>query len=202
MKNNQQKLFIISGPSAVGKNTIIDGVKKLLPEVKETISCTTRQKRLGEIDGVHYYFLTDEEFKAKIANNEFLETFIVHGMRYGTLKSEIERIRKNGHLPFAVLDVQGALYLKQHYSGTVLIFIKPDSWEELERRLRARDTKPEELELRLHNAQNELMQAKFFDYQIVNHTGKPERAIKEMTDIIKQKINKIKRPWVTIQPRS
>ncbi|PIT93825.1 guanylate kinase [Candidatus Falkowbacteria bacterium CG10_big_fil_rev_8_21_14_0_10_43_11] len=178
-------LFIISGPSAVGKNTVIDGVKKLLPEVEETISCTTRQKRPGEIDGTHYYFLTDEEFKVKIAADEFLETFAVHGRRYGTLKSEVERIQKNNLLPLAVLDVQGALYLKKHYPGAVLIFIKPDSWEELERRLRARDIKPEELELRLRNAQNELMQAKFFDFQVINHTGQLEKATAEVAAIIK-----------------
>ena len=109
----------------------------------------------------------------------------MHGMRYGTLKSEVERIQKNNHLPLAVIDVQGALCLKQHYPDTILIFIKPDSWEELERRLRARNTKPEELELRLRNAQNELMQAKFFDYQIINHTGQPAEAITEVSDVIK-----------------
>jgi len=184
---NKTSLFIISGPSAVGKNTIINGVKKLLPEVEETISCTTRQKRPGEINGVHYYFLTEEEFENKIKSNEFLETFTVHGRRYGTLKSEIERISSNNHIPLAVLDVQGALYLKKHYPGTMLIFIRPDSWEELEYRLRARNTEPEELELRLHNAQNELMQAKFFDYQVINHTGRPQEAIAEVEKIIKTK---------------
>lgn len=180
------KLFLISGPSGVGKNTIIDGTKKIIPQLEETISCTTRKQRAHEKEGKHYYFLSKKKFEEKIKNNEFLEYFEVHGMYYGTLKSEIERITKKGNIPLAVIDVQGALYVKKHYPKTVLIFIKPDSWKVIEERLRARNLAPEEFKLRLKNAKKELMQAKFYDYQVINHTGQVERTVKEVAKVIRK----------------
>jgi len=186
---NQQKIIVISGPSAVGKNTVINGVKKLIPQLEETISCTTREPRPGEKDKVHYYFLAKNKFEEKINNNEFLEHFTVHNMYYGTLKSEIDRIGKNNKLPLLVIDVQGALHVKKNNSSAVLIFIKPDSWEVLEERLKARNTDKKEQEIRIQNAKNELMQAKFYDYQIINYTGKVKKTIENMAQIIRKEVD-------------
>jgi len=186
MSRTQNNLFIISGPSAVGKNTVIDGVKKLIPELKETISCTTRQKRPDEKNKVHYHFLSKKEFEQKIKNNEFLEYFEVYGKYYGTLKSEIDHIIKNNHIPLIVIDVQGALYVKKNNPNAVLIFIKPDSLETLEKRLHARNTNSAELKIRLKNAKNELAQARFYDYKIINIQGKLNKTIQEVADIIQK----------------
>ncbi len=183
---NKNKIFFISGPSTVGKNTIVDGVKKLIPELEETVSCTTRQKRPYEKNKVHYHFLSKKEFEQKIKNDEFLEYFEVHGKYYGTLKSEIDRIIKNNHIPLAIIDVQGALYAKKHNPNVVLIFIEPDSLEILEKRLRARNIDSAEFEIRLKNAKNELMQAKFYNYRVINHLGKVKKAIQEVAEIIKK----------------
>jgi len=183
------KIFIISGPSAVGKNTIVDGVKKLLPQTEETISCTTRKPRPGEKNRIHYYFLTDQEFQKKISERKFWESFEVHGMRYGTLKSEIARIQKNGKIPLLIINVNGALYIKHSNPNVILIFIKPDSWEILKKRLEARKLKKRETQMRVKNAKNELMQAKFYDYQIINHTGRIKKTIQNVAEIIKKEAN-------------
>ncbi len=182
----KNKIIIISGPSAVGKNAVIDGVKKLIPELEETISCTTRNIRPGEKDAVHYYFLNKKEFEEKIKNDEFLEYFKVHDMYYGTPKSEITRIEKDKKIPLLVIDVKGALELKKRNLNAVLIFIKPDSWEILEKRLQKRNTDAEELKTRLKSAKNELIQAELYDYQVINYTGEIKKTIEEMTKIIKK----------------
>ncbi len=185
--SNPKLLFLISGPSGVGKNAIIEGVKKIIPEVEETISCTTRKPRSGEKDKTHYYFLSEDEFDKKIKRSEFLEYFKVHGMYYGTLKSEVARIAENNKIPIIIIDVRGALHIKKHRPSSVLIFIRPDSWKTTERRLRARNISKSELELRLKNASKELLYAKFYDYQVVNYTGEINKAIQKIVKIIKEK---------------
>ncbi len=184
MLNN--KIFIISGPSGVGKNSVVNGVKKLIPELEETISCTTREPRPREKNNVDYYFLTKDEFKDKVAADEFLEHFEVHGMYYGTLKSEIKRITVNNKIPITVIDVQGALHVKKNEPNAVLIFIKPDSWKVLEKRLNTRKTNPAELKIRIKNAQQELVQAKFYDYQLTNYTNKLKKTVQKMANIVKK----------------
>ena len=198
MENNNKKLFIISGPSAVGKNSVIDGVKKLMPNIEETISCTTREPRPNEINRKHYYFISEQEFEDKIQNDEFLEYFKVHAMYYGTLKSEINRIISKKNIPLAIIDVQGALHVKKNNTNAILIFIKPDSWEVLEQRLKGRNTNPEELKIRLKSAKNELEQAKNYDYQVINSTGKIEQAIKKVTEIIEKEVNSLENSFFSL----
>ncbi len=165
------KLVIFSAPSGSGKTTIVHEVMKRIPSLKFSVSATTRPPRSGEINGKDYYFLSPEEFKQKIRNNEFVEWEEVYENRfYGTLKTEIERIWSEGnHVVFDV-DVKGGINLKKYYAEKALsVFIKIPSLEELEQRLRTRATDSEEdIKARLAKADYEMGFAKDFDAIVVN----------------------------------
>jgi guanylate kinase len=165
------KLIIFSAPSGSGKTTIVHWLMQQIPGLAFSISATSRKKRPGETDGKDYYFLTVEEFKEKIRNNEFVEWEEVYENQfYGTLISEVERLRKEGkHVVFDV-DVKGGMNIKRLYGNDALsVFIMPPSIEELERRLRHRNTDDEEsIRKRVKKAKYELQFAKHFDVVIVN----------------------------------
>ncbi|HBL74170.1 MAG: guanylate kinase [Bacteroidetes bacterium GWF2_42_66] len=181
------KLIIFSAPSGAGKTTI---VKHLLTggfDLEFSISATSRGKRHTEADGKDYYFLTQEEFQKKVEAGEFLEWEEVYaGTRYGTLKSEVERIRNNGkHVIFDV-DVIGGLNIKKFYGNEALaIFVQPPSIEELRKRLVARSTdSPEVIEKRVQKAEYELSFAPKFDVIIINENL--EQAFAEAEQIVKE----------------
>lgn len=165
------KLIIFSAPSGSGKTTI---VKHLLTgpfDFDFSISATTRQPRNGETDGKDYYFLSVDEFKSKLEADEFLEWEEVYaGSYYGTLKSEVERIREKGHHVLFDVDVVGGTNIKKFYGDEALaVFVKPPSIEELEKRLITRSTdSPEVIAERVAKAKHELTYAKYFDYILVN----------------------------------
>jgi guanylate kinase len=165
------KLIIFSAPSGSGKTTIVHWLMQQIPGLAFSISATSRKKRPGETDGKDYYFLTVEEFKEKIRNNEFVEWEEVYENQfYGTLISEVERLRKEGkHVVFDV-DVKGGMNIKRLYGNDALsVFIMPPSIEELEHRLRHRNTDDEEsIRKRVKKAKYELQFAKHFDVVIVN----------------------------------
>ncbi|HON18124.1 MAG TPA: guanylate kinase [Salinivirgaceae bacterium] len=177
---NDNKVIIISAPSGTGKTTLIKHLMEVLPVFEFSISATSRQPRKGEINGKDYYFLSAEDFRCKIENNEFIEWEEVYPNRfYGTLKSEIERIHRMGKVAIFDVDVMGGVNLKQKFGEKALsIFIKPPSLEELELRLRIRGTdSDEEIKTRLERAAYELNFASKFDTVIVNETldkSKPE----------------------------
>ncbi|GIV45336.1 MAG: guanylate kinase [Ignavibacterium sp.] len=187
--SKQPKLIVISAPSGTGKTSVIKEILKLNQDkLIFSVSATTRPKRANEIDGVDYYFLTEDEFKKKIENDEFIEWERIYDYYYGTLKSEIERARKLGKNILFELDVNGSLKLKKLYPNAHLIFIVPPSIEELENRLRKRNTEtPETLKKRIERAKMELEKAKYFDYEVKNY--ELENAIEEVNEII-QKIIK------------
>ena len=163
------KLFVVSGPSGAGKGTLLAHVRDQRPDLGLTVSATTRQPRPGEVDGVSYHFLSDDEFDKLVKAGEFLEWANVHGHKYGTLRSEVERNLEAGHSVILEIDVQGALNVRRLFPGAVLVFIEPPSMEVLERRLRARGTEDEaNLELRLKDAAGELALAPQYDERIVN----------------------------------
>ncbi len=167
------KVIIISAPSGAGKTTIVKNIMEKYPEfnLAFSVSATTRPKRPNEINGKDYYFLTVEEFKNKIRNNEFIEWQEVYKNQfYGTLKSEIDRLFKQGKNIIFDVDVKGALNLKKIFGDNALaIFIEPPSIDELERRLRLRSTETEEaIRKRLQKAQQEISYRDFFDVIIVN----------------------------------
>ncbi len=181
------KLIIFSAPSGSGKTTIVHWLMQQLPDLAFSISATSRKKRPGETDGKDYYFLTVDEFKKKIENNEFVEWEEVYDNQYyGTLASEVERLRNQGkHVVFDV-DVKGGMNIKKMFGPEALsVFIMPPSIEELERRLRNRGTDDEEsIRKRVKKAAYELQFAPEFDVVIVNDNL--EKAEQETLKIVKR----------------
>jgi guanylate kinase len=163
------KVFAISGPSGVGKGSVIKELLKRHPDYALSISYTTRQKRADEAEGRDYFFISDADFDKKIATGEFIEWAQVHGNRYGTTLAQLEKLKKNHRVVIVELDVQGAMNLKNRLNGSVSIFIEPPDFETLSKRLSGRQTETkEEMNLRMANAANEVALGKQFDYQVVN----------------------------------
>lgn len=179
------KLVIFSAPSGSGKTTIVHNVLKLFPQLHFSVSACSRSQRPGEEHGRDYYFITEQEFKRKISDNAFLEWEEVYpGSYYGTLISELERIWKAGHHVIFDVDVKGGLAIKKKYPKQALsIFIMPPSLDELDKRLRNRQTENEDaLQKRLQKATFELGFANEFDKIIVN--DRLDQAIAEAKDLI------------------
>ena len=177
-------LIVVTGPSGAGKGTLIRHLLERVPEVEATVSATTRERRPGEVDGREYRFLTPEEFLAGIESNDFLEQIVyVSGHRYGTLRSELERIRKRGHVPLLELETEGALAVKEKEPGAVTIFISAPV-EELERRLRDRATESAgEIGERIALAREQLKQSDSFKYVVEN--DELDRAVDELTERVR-----------------
>ena len=186
MKN---KLFVMSAASGAGKTTLKDLVIKDFPDIKYSISATTRKPREGEIDGVHYFFKTKEEFEQMIKDNALVEYNLVHGNYYGTPKSFVEKTLAEGNRVLFDLDVFGKVNFDKVYPDATGIFILPPSDEELERRLRGRGTDSEDvIQLRLANAKKEIEFAKTkgkYEYTIVNDNL--QKAADELRAILSQK---------------
>lgn len=179
------RLFVISGPSGAGKGTLLAELRKQRPDLGLTVSATTRSPRPGEVDGTSYYFLSDEEFRRRIAAGEFVEWAEVHGHLYGTLVSEVKRLLAKGHSLALEIDVQGALNVRKVYPDAVLVFIEPPSLQVLEERLRGRGTEDEaSIELRLKNARHEMELADQYDVRIVNDTV--DRAAQELGSVMRR----------------
>jgi guanylate kinase len=174
----------VTGPSGAGKGTLIRELLKRVPELEVTVSATTRDRRPGEEDGRDYWFLTADDFLARIEADEFLEHVVyVSGHRYGTLRTELERIRAKGAIPLLELETEGALRVKAKDPGAVTIFISA-SVDELERRLRERATESTgEIGERIALAREQLQQADAFDYVVENDDL--DRAVQELTELVR-----------------
>ena len=167
---------VISGPSGVGKSTLVGRARKILPDLSFSVSCTTRSPRAGEVDGREYYFLSPEAFEEKVQRGEFLEYAGVFDRRYGTLKSEVLSRVERGEQVLLDIDVQGAKQIRAAAAASPelarmfhFVLIAPPSLEVLESRLRGRGTETEEqLALRLGAARSELANYKLYDYMVVN----------------------------------
>ena len=178
-----KKLYVISGSSGVGKGTVLKGFLERNPSFMLSVSCTTRKPREGEIDGVNYFFISKEEFQNNINENKFLEWAEFAGNRYGTKKKYIKQCLEDEKDIILEIDTQGALQVKKQMPDSVLIFICPPSFEELENRLRGRHTENETtIQKRLAEAKTELMRAENFDYKIINDNL--ENAITALENII------------------
>lgn len=183
-----QKIVIIAAPSGSGKTTIVRNLLSHHNIFGFSVSCTTRQPRGMEQHGIDYYYISENEFKQKIENDEFLEWENVYeGLYYGTLKSEIERIHAEGKWPLLDIDVVGAVKLREKYGKeqVLSIFIQPPSIEELRNRLVKRATdSPETIEKRIQKARYELEFASRFDHVVINDVL--EKAIEDLIQILKQ----------------
>lgn len=176
-------LFIISAPSGTGKTTLLKEVQLRLPEIRFSVSFTTREPRKGEVHGRDYFFISKDEFLRGIREGRFLEWACVHGNYYGTDKAVIEEWLSNGLEVILDIDVQGARTIKCQYPFASTIFILPPSWEELERRLRSRGTDSDEvIRRRLSNASKEISEAFWYDYIVIN--DEISKAVDELITII------------------
>ncbi len=176
-------LFCISGPSGAGKGTLVNRVLELVPNSWVSVSATSRQPREGEVEGVHYFFMTPEEFERMIDEDGFIEWAKVHSNYYGTPIAPIEGHMQAGECVLLEIDVQGAFQVREKLPYVKLVFIAPPSMEELEARLRGRATDaPEVIERRLANAAGEMEAAKEYDYVIINDDL--EKATAELVSVL------------------
>lgn len=189
MEKQKGKIIAISAPSGTGKTTIIRRVLKDIPGLAFSVSATTRKPRENEVNGVHYFFIGEEEFRVKIEKNEFIEWEKFYDYYYGTFKSEVENAVNDGKSIILEVDVKGALSLKSIYPESVLIYIVPPSFEELVTRLKNRNTESEEdLQKRIDRAQMELGLKDRFDFTIENNDL--ETAVSETESLVKKIISK------------
>jgi guanylate kinase len=181
------RVFVITGTSGEGKSTLARRLAERVPELELAISATTRPRRPGENDGSDYWFLSDEEFDARLAEDGFLEHVTLpwgEGYRSGTLWSELERITGEGRSPLLEIETGGALAVRDRVPGAVTIFVTAPSRRELEQRLRARATESEgEIDERLEIAERQLQLESEFDHRLVNDDL--ERALDELEEIVR-----------------
>lgn len=178
-------LIVISGPSGVGKDSVIKRLREKNPSLAFVVTAASRDPRPGEVDGVDYYFLKRPEFERRIAAGEFLENAVVYGELKGILKSEVQKWMDTGRDVVLRLDVQGAATVREKAPEALLIFLTAESEEALEERLKKRQTEtPEKLDLRIKTAKQEMARANEFDYKVVNPEGCLEEAVDAILAII------------------
>jgi guanylate kinase len=181
-------LVIVSGPSGVGKDTVIQSLCLVPtdPERYFVVTCTTRPRREYEVDGVHYHFLSEDEFQRRRDEGRFLEANLVHGYWYGTPRDEVRAALLAGRDAILKIDVQGAAVVKQKVPEALLVFLVPPSLEDLFERLQARATETaDQLDVRQRNAALELARQEDYDYVVLNETGEVDRTAARVDEIIR-----------------
>jgi guanylate kinase len=179
------QVFVITGPSGVGKGTLIRALLARIPSLEISVSATTRQPRPGEQPGVDYHFLTPEQFEERVRSGDFLEHATYAGNRYGTLRSELEHRLGAGTPLVLELELQGARQVRSAMPDALAVFIAPPSSDALRERLRARGTdSPQQMEARLRTAEQELGARSEFAHVVVN--DRLEDAVEELTRIVQQ----------------
>lgn len=180
------KLFILSGPSGVGKGTVRREVFSHPDlDLKYSVSMTTRPKRKGEVEGVDYFFVSRQQFEDAIKNDQLLEYAEFVGNYYGTPRSYVEKLIKEGHNVMLEIEVEGAKQVLKKWKNPVSIFLFPPTFEDLEKRIRNRHTESEEVLMkRLNKARSEMQMHNYYDYKVIN--DKVDQAADEIVKIIKQ----------------
>lgn len=183
-KISPSRLVVLAGPTAVGKGTVSTYIRENYPDVLLSVSATTRKPRPGEIDGVHYYFVSDEEFDGLIENDELLEWAQVHNSyRYGTPRAPIDAALADGKRVLLEIDLQGARLVRESMPEARLVFLLPPTWDELVRRLIGRGTEePAEQQRRLDTAKVELAAQDEFDFKVVNQ--EVSQAAREVVELM------------------
>ena len=178
------QLTVLAGPTAVGKGTVVASLKERFPTLNVSVSATTRDPRPGELNGVHYYFVSPEEFDSMIEGGEMLEWALVHGKnKYGTPRGPVDTALAAGEPVLLEIDLAGARQVRANRPDAQFIFLAPPSWEELEHRLIGRGTEgPEERERRLATARVEMEAASEFDHVVINDDV--DRAVSELAGLI------------------
>lgn len=193
------RLIVISGPSGVGKDTIIDQMRGHYPDMYFAVTATSRERRPGEIDGIHYHFLRREQFDQMIVANEFLEYAEVYGNYYGVPRSAIRDALSKGRDVVVKVDTQGAQTFRHLAPGGVFIFIAPPSIDELARRLRSRKTDDSvALARRLRTAQRELATVEHFDYVIFNESDQEGETVRKIMAILTAERCRLHQPDVSL----
>jgi guanylate kinase len=178
------RLFVVAGPSGVGKGTLISRARESVSELEVATSATTRPRRSDERDGREYHFLSDEEFERRVKGGDFLEHVSYAGKRYGTLRSEVEQRLRDGESVVLEIEVAGAREIRRQMPSAVLVFVAPPTMAELEARLRGRRQNTEtEVADRLRIAAAELEAQPEFDHVIVNDDA--ERAAQELAEVMR-----------------
>src|SRR4051812_42971509 len=183
------RVFVITGPSGVGKGTLIRTLLQRLPELQLSVSATTRSPRPGEREGVDYHFLSDEEFERRVQAGEFVEHAGYSGRRYGTLRSELERRTRDGSPVVLEIEVQGARQIARTMPSAVRIFIAPPSEDALRTRLIGRGTDdPEQVEARLETAREELRAQREFPHVVIN--DRLEDAVDALEEVVRAALSR------------
>jgi guanylate kinase len=178
-------LFVVSGPSGAGKDTLVDALRQRMPRLRYSISATTRPPRPEEVEGEQYFFVSRAEFERRLAGGELLEWREYNGNLYGTPREYIERTVREGYDVILKPEVNGALAVKAAYPGAVLIFLVPDQFSNLRKRLLERRTESnEEILRRLDIGQEEMRHIRRFDYVVVNAQGQSDVAVSDLQAIL------------------
>jgi len=195
---NKGDIFVISAPSGTGKTTLVRLLLSRFPTLSFSISYTTRLPRPGEVNGQHYFFVNEKEFKKSIAKGEMLEWAKVYGHYYGTPLTFVQEKIAAGKDIVLDIDIQGAQAVKKKMPEAILIFLIPPSWNELQRRITSRSSdSPEEIKKRLEAAKKEILAAREFDYIVINDVL--ENALKELVSIIQATKARANKRWPEIK---
>ena len=195
----QPRVFVLSGPSGVGKDSLIERMREYEPSTHFTVTATTRPQRSNEIDGTHYHFFTMEDFEYRVANVEFLESAIVYGNRYGVLKAPVASALAAGQDVVIKIDVKGAATIRDLIPDSISIFLAPESMESLRDRLRYRKTETEDvIARRFEEAGRELLRAQEFDYIVFNETHGMLKAVQDVRAILQAARMKSAQPRIEL----
>jgi guanylate kinase len=178
-------LIVISGPSGVGKDTVIERMREVMPECYYAVTATTRERRPGEINGVHYHFFTPEDFNRDVEAGEFLEHATVYGNLYGVPKVRVRQALRQGKDVVIKVDPQGAATIRRLAPEALMIFLLPPDMGELSRRLRSRKTDdPLALSRRINIASREIATSELFDYFVINESEQIGLAVEQIQQIV------------------
>lgn len=196
---SKPRLIVISGPSGVGKDTVIEHMRLAHPDFVFAVTATTRERRPGEIDGVHYFFMKREDFMTMREHGEFLESADVYGYLYGVPKDRVRNALRSGKTVVVKVDVQGAASIREIAPDAIFIFLSPPSMAELMRRLRGRKTDdPEALMTRISTASRELRAVKDFDYVVFNENERLDETLARIDAIMDAENCRVVQRHVTI----